>query len=206
MNREWRFWTDCGPQRHEAVFALTAVQNKPTHRGIWVTHTMTRLSRFGAIAAVVLLICIGLFTAQVHRMNVPPDQYGRFAIQYGRWAIGDFLDYVESKLSRPSVDFRFENYNSDELGSTAAMAQAAETDLYKVFPKGTEVQPFVDFIHETGGTCVDSEQPGSPLFCNYRHPRWRYFIRYGLGWGVQVSLDESREKIENFEIDVRVRM
>ncbi len=167
---------------------------------------MTRLTRILIVVAAALLICIGLFAAQVHRMNVPPDQYGRFAIQYGRWAIGDFRNYVESKLSRPSVDFRFEDYNSDELGSTAAMAQAAETDLYKLFPKGTEVQPFVDFLYETGGTCFDSEQPGSPLFCKYRHPRWKYFIRYGLGWGIQVFLDESREKIENLEIDVRVRM
>ena len=167
---------------------------------------MTRLSRIGAIVVVVLLILIGLFAAQVHRMNVPPDQYGRFAIQYGRWAIGDFRDYVESKLSPPSVDFRFEDYNSDELGSAAAMAQAAETDLYELFPKGTAVQPFVDFIHETGGTCFDSEQPGSPLFCKYRHPRWKYFIRYVLCWGIQVFLDESRDKIESFEIDVRVRV
>lgn len=166
----------------------------------------TRLTRFLSIVGVVLLICIGLFAAQVHRLNVPPDQYGRFAIQYGRWAIGDFRNYVESNLSRPSVDFRFEDYNSDELGSTAAMAQAAESDLYKLFPKGTEVQPFVDFIHETGGTCFDSEQPGSPLFCNYEHTIWKYFIRFGVVWEIQVFLDESRDKIENFEIDVRGRV
>ena len=136
-------------------------------------------------------------------MNVPPDQYGRFALQYSRWAIGDFRNYVELKLSRRSVDFRFEDYNSDELGSTAAMAQAAEADLHKLFPKGTEVQPFVDFINETGGTCFDSKQPGSPLFCKYRHPIWKYLVRFGVGWGIQVFLDESRAKIEYFEIDVR---
>lgn len=86
------------------------------------------------------------------------------------------------------------------------MAEAAETDLYKLFPKGTEVQPFVDFIYQMGGTCFDSEQPDLPLFCKYVHPRWKYFIRYGVFWRVQVFRDESGEQIERFQIKVRGRL
>lgn len=59
------------------------------------------------IIAVVVLICVGLFAVQAHRLGVPANQYGRFAIEYGRLAIGDLLTYVESRLIRPSADFRF---------------------------------------------------------------------------------------------------
>lgn len=161
---------------------------------------MIRLSRFGAITAVVLLICaglsFGLFALHARTIGEP-------VIEYARYAIGDFFNYVESSLTRPSTDLRFENYDVDELGTGAAMAEAAEADLYKLFPKGTEVQPFVDLMIQLGGTCTNLERPERPLSCGYDHITWTRFIRFCVDWGIEVSRDESGEKIERFRIQIK---
>lgn len=206
MNRRLRLWKEWGSQRREAISALTAVQSEPTHRGKWITHKMTRLLQFGAIIAVVLLICAGLLAVQAHRLGVPANQYGRFAIEYGRLAIGDFLTYVESSLTRPSTDFRFENYDPDEFDSVWAMAEAAEADLYELFPKGTDAQPFVNLMDQMGATCYDVKQPDSVISCLYVYPNWEHFIRWGIHWSIDLYRDESGEKVERFRIKVRGRL
>ncbi len=161
---------------------------------------MIRLSRFGAITAVVLLICaglsFGLFALHARTIGEP-------VIEYARYAIGDFFNYVQSSLTRPSTDLRFENYDVDELGTGAAMAEAAEADLYKLFPKGTEVQPFVDLMIQLGGTCTNLERPERPLSCGYDHITWTKVVRVGIHWSVAVFRDESGDKIERFRIRIR---
>lgn len=167
---------------------------------------MARLSRFGAIIVVVVLICAGLFAIYTHRLGVPANKYGWFATHYGQLAIGDFLTYVKSSLTRPSTDFRFETYDPDELVSVAAMTEAAEADLYKLFPIGTKVQPFVDLMNQLEARCYNLNQPDKPLSCGYAYATWTKFVRVGIHWNVEVYRDESGEKIERFWTKVRGRM
>jgi hypothetical protein len=160
---------------------------------------MTRLSRFGAIVAVVLLICaglsLGLFAIYARTIGAP-------VLLYAQYAIGDLFNYVQSSLTRPSTAFRFENYDVDELDTAAAMAEAAEADLYELFPKGTETQPFVDLMSQLGETCHNLERPDKPLSCGYDQITWTKIGRVHIHWSIDVFRDESGEKIGRFRISV----
>ena len=162
---------------------------------------MTRLTRFLIIVGVVLLICAGLSFGlfAIHTRAVVGDS----VLTYTRYAIEDLFNYVESSLTRPSTPFRFENYDVDELGTGAAIVEAAEADLYKLFPKGTEDQPFVDLMSQLGGTCFNLERRERPLSCGYEHITWSRFIRFSIYWIIEVSRDESGEKIERFQIKIK---
>lgn len=167
---------------------------------------MVRRTLYLTIVVLVILICAVLFAVFAHRLSVSPSQYGRFAVEYSRLAVGDLYDYVKSSLTRPSTDFRFETYDPDELVTSAAMTEAAEADLSRLFPIGTSVEPFVDLMNQLGARCYNLNQPDRPLSCGYAYATWTKFVRIGIHWTVDVYRDETGEKIERFRIKVVGRM
>jgi len=137
--------------------------------------------------------------------------YFRIPIVYtSRIVITDLIYFAEINLTRPTSGFRFEDYDPEKLPSAAAAAGAAKADLYRLFPSGTEVRPFVELIQSIGGNCYETQQfdPAPVLICNYTYPKWKILtkwmeiVRIGIHWTVYVFQDETGKSIDKFRVDV----